>query len=106
MRFLRRRFPEPTPDEMLERVDDQLHVLEGLVSALQRREVVLGALDEGGDVAVARRLLVERLGLDELQANAVLDLQLRRLTPAEVGRIEDDVRDLRARREELLRDRS
>lgn len=99
----RRRDPEPTLDEKLKHLQARLHVMEGLLLALTERATVLDVLDAASSVDDAIVRLGQRLGLDEVQATAVTDMQLRRLVPSEVARIEQEVRFCREQRESYLR---
>ncbi|WP_019144574.1 hypothetical protein [Aeromicrobium massiliense] len=99
----RRRDQEPTLDDKLWHVEARLHVMEGLLRALTERAAVLDALDAASSMDDAIVRLGERLGIDEVQATAVTDMQLRRLVPAEIVRIEQEVRFCREQRDRYLR---
>lgn len=101
---LRRREPEPTLEQKLASVEQRLHVLEALALAMRERAVVLQVVDASDSMDDAVVRLGRRLGLDELQARAVLDMQLRLLVPAEVAKIEAEVRDAREQRDRYLRE--
>jgi DNA gyrase subunit A len=82
------------------------HILEGLLKALAHIEDVIQTIREADDTTVARTALMERFGLTEIQANAILDMQLRRLAALERQKIEDEYRqiiDYIAYLEDLLR---
>ncbi|MGH8884247.1 MAG: DNA gyrase/topoisomerase IV subunit A [Egibacteraceae bacterium] len=72
----------------------RVHVLEGLLVALDHLDEVI-ALIRGAETAdAARRELQARYDLDEVQATAILDLQLRRLAALERQRLVEEHRDL------------
>jgi DNA gyrase subunit A len=68
------------------------HILEGLLIALANLDEVIKTIRQSPDAEVARQRLMERFKLSELQAQAILDLQLRRLAALERQKIEDEQR--------------
>ncbi|MCA9949028.1 MAG: DNA gyrase subunit A [Anaerolineales bacterium] len=70
------------------------HILEGLLIALDNLDEVIKTIRESADVDVAREELVERFGLSVLQANAILDMQLRRLAALERQKIDDEYKEI------------
>ncbi len=66
------------------------HTLEGLLIALDHLDEVIQTIRNADDVDDARSQLVERFGLTEEQANAILDMQLRRLAALERQKIQDE----------------
>ena len=68
------------------------HILEGLLTALANLDEVIRTIRESADAEVARGRLMNRFKLSELQAQAILDLQLRRLAALERQKIEDEQR--------------
>lgn len=66
------------------------HILEGLKIALDHLDAVIKTIRESKDSDEARKNLMERFGLSELQATAILDMQLRRLAALERKKIEDE----------------
>ncbi len=68
------------------------HILEGLLTALANLDEVIRTIRESPDAEVARERLMSRFKLSELQAQAILDLQLRRLAALERQKIEDEQR--------------
>lgn len=66
------------------------HILEGLKIALDHLDAVIKTIRESKDSDEARTNLMERFGLSELQATAILDMQLRRLAALERKKIEDE----------------
>ncbi|TAM57058.1 MAG: DNA gyrase subunit A [Chloroflexota bacterium] len=74
----------------LARARERAHVLEGLKIALDNLDAVIRTIRESADVETARRNLMSGFGLSEIQANAILEMQLRRLAALERKRIEDE----------------
>src|SRR3954471_24513873 len=66
------------------------HILEGLKIALDNLDAVIRTIRESADVENARQNLMERFTLSEIQANAILEMQLRRLAALERKKIEDE----------------
>jgi DNA gyrase subunit A len=99
----RRRDPEPTLDEKLRNVEERLHVMEGVLVGLRERAAVHEVLDVSGSIDDAIGRLQERLGLDEVQATVITDMQVRRFVPAEVAKVEEYVREMREQRQAYLR---
>ncbi|MDT8305338.1 MAG: DNA gyrase subunit A [Anaerolineae bacterium] len=73
------------------------HILEGLLIALDHLDAVIETIRNADDVDDARIKLTERFGLTEEQANAILDMQLRRLAALERQRIQDEFREISER---------
>ncbi|MGZ6297027.1 MAG: DNA gyrase C-terminal beta-propeller domain-containing protein, partial [Candidatus Limnocylindrales bacterium] len=69
---------------------DRAHILEGLKVALDNLDAVIKTIRESADVETARTNLMARFKLTELQANAILEMQLRRLAALERKKIEDE----------------
>jgi len=90
----------------LERAKLRAHILEGLKIALDNLDEVIRTIRQSPDAETARERLIKRFKLSELQATAILDMQLRRLAALERKKIEDELAELRKRikfLEELLR---
>jgi DNA gyrase subunit A len=77
------------------------HVLEGYLVALDNLDEVIQLIRAADDADEARTGLMERFGLTEIQAQAILDLRLRALTGLERKRVEDEYADLQERIAEL-----
>jgi DNA gyrase subunit A len=69
---------------------ERAHILEGLKIALDHLDEVIRTIRESADVDTARRNLMERFVLSELQAQAILDMRLARLAALERKKIEDE----------------
>ena len=74
----------------LKKAQERVHILEGLLLALGRIDEVIAAIRGSDTVENARLTLISRFGLDEVQANAILQMQLRRLAALEQQKIIDE----------------
>ncbi len=80
----------------LDKARQRLHVLEGLRIALKHLDEIVGLIRKAPDADVARDRLMKRYRLSEIQAQAILDMQLRRLAALERQKIEDEYKELLA----------
>ena len=71
------------------------HILEGLIIAVDNIDEVIALIRRSRDAEQARFALMERFPLSELQARAVLDMPLRRLTSLETGKLREELAALR-----------
>lgn len=78
----------------LEKARARAHILEGLKIALDNLDAVIRTIRESPDAERARTNLMSRFGLTEIQAQAILDMQLRRLAALERQKIEDEYREV------------
>jgi len=85
----------------LEKARQRAHILEGLRVALKNLDAVIGMIRKAPDVDTARTRLMKRFRLSELQAQAILDMQLRRLAALERKKIEDEYKEALALIKEL-----
>lgn len=69
----------------------RLHILEGLKIAVDHIDAVIKTIRESKDQEDAKKNLMERFSLSELQSTAILDMQLRRLAALERQKIEDEL---------------
>ncbi len=76
----------------LARLRERAHILEGLLIALANLDAVIDTIRKAADADVAKVRLMERFNLTERQAQAILDMQLRRLAALERQKIEDEQR--------------
>jgi DNA gyrase subunit A len=65
---------------LLGKARDRLHLVEGLLIAIVDIDDVIAIIRSSDDAAIARNRLIETFDLTEIQANYILDMQLRRLT--------------------------
>jgi len=97
---------------LLRKAEERDHLLLGLLRALEQLDPIIALIRAAADAATARIQLQERHGLSEVQADAILQMQLRRLTALEADKIrlehEDlvtkiaDYKDILGRRERVL----
>ncbi len=85
----------------LRRAEERAHVLQGYLTALDNLDEVIALIRGSADTDTARTGLMERFGLSEIQAQAILDLRLARLTGLARKEIEDEHADLQERITEL-----
>ena len=78
----------------LKKYKDRLHILDGLKIALDNIDQVIKIIRESEDDDVARNNLMLSFGLSEVQAQAILDMRLKRLTGLEKAKIEDEIAEL------------
>jgi DNA gyrase subunit A len=81
----------------LRRAEERAHVLEGLIVALDHLDEVIALIRNAASADVALGELQERFDLSEVQARAILDMQLRRLAALERQRILDEYAELQER---------
>jgi DNA gyrase subunit A len=79
----------------LEKARARAHILEGLTIALNNLEAVIQTIKESPDAETARERLMKRFKLSDLQAQAILDMQLRRLAALERQKIEDEYKQIK-----------
>jgi DNA gyrase subunit A len=81
----------------LERRKARLHVVEGLLIALDNIDEVIDTIRRSRTTDTARKKLMRRFKLSEIQATAILDMQLRRLAAMERTKLKDEAKELEAR---------
>jgi DNA gyrase subunit A len=79
---------------LLREAEKRAHILRGLLKALDQIDEVIALIRRSATVDVARVGLIELLDIDEVQANAILDMQLRRLAALERQRLLDEFAEL------------
>jgi DNA gyrase subunit A len=80
----------------LKQAEARAHILAGLLIALDHLDEVIDLIRSAPDAATAKEQLISRFALDELQAQAILDMRLSRLTGLERQKIVDEARELEA----------
>jgi DNA gyrase subunit A len=78
----------------LRKAEERAHVLEGLLVAIAHLDDVIALIRASASAEVARAELMSRYELSEIQAQAILDMQLRRLAALESQRIQDEYDEL------------
>lgn len=71
------------------------HILDGYLIALANIDAVIETIRAAADAETARQKLIERFSLSEIQAQAILDMQLRRLAALERWKIEEEARQIK-----------
>lgn len=77
----------------LSRARERAHILAGLLKALDAMDEVIATIRKSQNVETARANLMKLLRIDEIQAQAILDMQLRRLAALERKKIEDEYKE-------------
>jgi len=78
----------------LDQAEKRAHILRGLVKALDALDEVIALIRASQTVEIARTGLIELLDIDEIQANAILEMQLQRLTALNRQKIVDDLAEI------------
>jgi DNA gyrase subunit A len=78
----------------LARARQRAHILEGLLIALNNLDEIIQLIKKSPDVETARTRLIKRFKLSDIQAEAILEMQLRRLAALERKKIETEYKDL------------
>ncbi len=96
----------------LRKAEERDHLLQGLLIALANLDAVIRLIRGAADSATAKQEMIERFELSDFQSDAILQMQLRRLTALEADKIRlehdeltikiTDLRDILARRERIL----
>lgn len=82
---------------------DRAHILEGLLIALKNLDDVIETIRRSPDQDQARANLMSKFGLTEVQAQAILDMQLKRLAALERQKIEDEYQQITITIKKLLK---
>src|SRR5881409_1938999 len=85
----------------LTRAEERAHILAGLRKAVEQLDVVIRIIREAANADAARETLMRRLELSEIQAKAILDMQLRRLAALERQKIVEEHEEVLKLIEEL-----
>lgn len=81
----------------LRKAEDRAHILTGYLKALEKIDEVIALIRAASSTEEARTKLMAKLSIDEPQANAILEMQLRRLTGLERGKIQSEFDDLQVK---------
>ncbi|MFI6170890.1 DNA gyrase subunit A [Nocardia sp. NPDC051052] len=76
---------------LLRKAEERAHILRGLVKALDALDEVIALIRRSANTDTARTGLMQMLDIDEIQATAILDMQLRRLSALERQKIVDEL---------------
>jgi DNA gyrase subunit A len=85
----------------LARAEARAHILEGLLTALDKLDAVIRLIRRSKDPDTARDGLIDKFKLTRVQAQAILDMRLQRLTALEAGKIKEEHKELVKRIKEL-----
>ncbi|HEY9750379.1 MAG TPA: DNA gyrase C-terminal beta-propeller domain-containing protein, partial [Allocoleopsis sp.] len=96
----------------LRKAEERDHLLQGLLIALTNLDAIIHLIRHAADAPTAKQELIDTYGLSEAQSDAILQMQLRRLTALEAEKIQQehddlqaqiaDLQDILARRERIL----
>lgn len=86
----------------LKKAQERAHLLEGLLIALDFIDEVINIIRNSPDQPIAKQRLIERFELDDIQAQAIVQMRLGQLTGMERSKIEDEVKSLKEKITELL----
>jgi DNA gyrase subunit A len=78
----------------LDAAERRAHILEGYIIALDNIDAVIQTIKKSKDVETAKNNLIKKFKLTEIQAKAILDMRLQRLTGLERQKIEDEYKEL------------
>ena len=79
----------------LRKAKEREHILEGLMIALDNIDEVISIIRSSPDTPTAKKTLIDRFGLSDVQAQAILDMRLARLTGLERQKIADELKMLK-----------
>jgi DNA gyrase subunit A len=86
----------------LKQAEKRLHILRGLRRAVDMIDEVIKTIRASADVDEAREGLMNLLSVDEIQAQAILDLRLQRLTNLEINKLDEEIGEVTANITDLL----
>jgi DNA gyrase subunit A len=78
----------------LDAAERRAHILEGYIIALDNIDEVIQTIKKSKDVETAKQALMRKFKLSEIQAKAILDMRLQRLTGLERKKIEDEYKEI------------
>ena len=78
----------------LRKAEERAHILEGLLIALDNLDAVIALIRASRTVEIARNGLMEKFGLSELQARAILEMRLSKLTGLEIDKVQEEYDEL------------
>ena len=85
----------------LRQAEQRCHILEGLIVAVQNIDEVIAIIKKSESTGDARAKLMERFEISEVQAQAILDLRLARLTKLEIYKLEEELKELKKKIKKL-----
>lgn len=87
----------------LRKAESRAHILDGLILALASIDEVVALIKSSKDASTAREKLIKTFKLTVIQADAILEMTLRRLTSLEVTKLKDELKELKKEIAELKR---
>ena len=78
----------------LNKAEERAHILKGLLTALDHIDEVISIIRSSKNAAIAKERLIERFALDDVQAQAIVDMRLRALTGLEREKLESEYAEL------------
>ena len=87
----------------LKKAKERAHILEGLIIAIKNIDEVVAIIKKSQSTSEARQNLRSRFNLTEVQADAILELKLARLTKLEITKLVEELEDLNRQIEEFQR---
>lgn len=78
---------------LLKKAEDRLHILEGLIKAVENIDEVVALIKSSQNVAEAKEKLMDRFELSDKQAQAILDMRLHRLTGLEIEKLRNEYKE-------------
>ena len=85
----------------LNKAEARVHILEGLLKAIENIDAIIKLIRAAEDTEKAKAGLIKKFELDDIQASAILEMQLRRLTGLERDKLEKENKELNKRIKEL-----
>jgi len=85
----------------LRKAKEKMHILEGLMIALRNIDEVIKVIRQSKEVEEAKDRLMKRFSLSEIQAKAILDMRLQKLTGMEIAAVEKEYNETKALIEQL-----
>lgn len=86
----------------LEKIKARLHIVEGIITALNNIEEVIETIKISSSTSAAKATLMSNFSLSEIQAKAILDIKLARLARLEVQKYYDEAEELLAKQDGIL----
>lgn len=86
----------------IDKLQKKLHILEGLMVAIENIDEAIKIIKESKDPATAKKGLMERFNLDAIQSQAILDMKLQKLTGLEIENLKKDYENTKTQIEEYM----
>lgn len=86
----------PSVDEKIEQLSRRFEIVSAIAMALEHPQRIISLMSEAADLDAGRSALMEAFALNDQQANAVTEIQFRRVTQENRDRVSGDLAELRA----------